>query len=88
VDKIIPTPINFNRVGIILSSNVDSYCFRIIRIFNIINFYFRDRCGAKLATLHCNIGSIASGPGLSSDGSPTSRHPLLLLVAGKRARSQ
>jgi hypothetical protein len=67
-DKIIPTPIDFNRVGIVLSSKVDSCYFRTVRIFNIISLHFRERGGTKLATLRCNIGSIASGPGLSSDG--------------------
>jgi hypothetical protein len=67
-DKIIPTLIIFNRVGIVLSSNVDSCRFRTVRIFNIISLHFGERGGTKLATLHCNVGSLASGPGRSSTG--------------------
>jgi hypothetical protein len=67
----IPTPIDFNRVDIVLSSNVDSFCFRIVRIFNIISLHFRERGGTKLSTLRCNVGSLASRPGCSSNGRKT-----------------
>jgi hypothetical protein len=67
-DKIIPTPIDFNRVGIVLSSNVDSCCFRTVRNFNITSVHFRERGGTKLATLCCNVRSLASGPSRSSNG--------------------
>jgi hypothetical protein len=70
-DKIIPTPIDFNRFGIVLSSNVDSCCFRTVRIFNIISLHFGERGGTKLATLSCNIGSLAIWPGRSSNGRMT-----------------
>jgi hypothetical protein len=50
-DKNIPTPIDFNRVGIVLSSNVDSCCFRTVRIFNIISLNFGEPGETKLATL-------------------------------------
>jgi hypothetical protein len=79
----------FNRVGTILSSNVDSCRFRTVRIFNIIRLHFEERCGTKLATLHCNVGSLACGPGHSSNGRMTmlarcysNRRPLLCDVIG------
>jgi hypothetical protein len=66
-DKIIPTPIDFNRVGIVLSSNVDSCSFRTVRIFNIISLHFGERGGSKLATLRCYVRSLASRPDCSSN---------------------
>jgi hypothetical protein len=62
-DKIIP--------GIVLPSSVDYCSFRTVRIFNIISLHFVERCGTKLATLHCYVGSLASGPGHSSNGQMT-----------------
>jgi hypothetical protein len=59
VDKIIPTPIDFNRVGIVLSSNVASSSFRTVIIFNIISLHFGERGWTKLATLHCYVGLLA-----------------------------
>jgi hypothetical protein len=67
-DKIIPTLIDFNRIGIVLSSNVDSCSFRTVTIFNIISLHFEERGGTKLATLHCYVGSLASGSNHSSNG--------------------
>jgi hypothetical protein len=90
-DKIIPTLINFNRVDIVLSSNVDSCCFKTVRIFNIINLHFGERGGTKLATLHCNVGSLASGPARSRNGQmmtlarcSSDRRPLLCDVIDAR----
>jgi hypothetical protein len=73
-DKIIPTPIDFNRVGIVLSSNVDSCSIRTVRIFNITSLHFGERGGTKLATLHCYVGSLASRPGRSSNSRTTLTH--------------
>jgi hypothetical protein len=67
-DKIIPTLIDLNRVGIVVSSTVDSCWLQTVRIFNIINLHFRERGGTKLATLCCFVGSLTSGPGLTSNG--------------------
>jgi hypothetical protein len=47
---------------------VDSCCFRIVRIFNIMSLHFGERGGTKLATLRWNVGSLESGPGCSSNG--------------------
>jgi hypothetical protein len=46
-DKSLPTPINFYRVDILLSSTVDSCCFGTVRIFNIISLYFREQGETK-----------------------------------------
>jgi hypothetical protein len=48
---------------VLSSSNVDSCCLRIVRIFNIISLHFGERGGTTLATLCCNVGLLASRPG-------------------------
>jgi hypothetical protein len=39
-DKSMPTPIDLNRVGKLLSSTVHSCCLGTVRIFNIISLHF------------------------------------------------
>jgi hypothetical protein len=41
-------PINFNIVGKLLSSTIDSYCLGTVRIFNIISLHFGEWGGTNL----------------------------------------
>jgi hypothetical protein len=44
------------------TSTVDSCWLWIVKNFNIISLNFGERCGTKLATLRCYVGSLVSGP--------------------------
>jgi hypothetical protein len=60
-----------------------------VRIFNIISLHFGERGGTKIATLRCNVGLLASGPGRSGNGLPTSRclllhDPALVAMVGRQ----
>jgi hypothetical protein len=66
-DKTMPTPINFYRVDILVSSIANSYCFGIVRIFNILSLYFGERGGTKTCYPLLLCWAQASGPGLTSN---------------------
>jgi hypothetical protein len=68
-----------SRVGIVLFSNVNSYSFRTVRIFNIISLHFRERGEIKLTSLHCYVGSLASEPGHRSNGQTTLARSTVIL---------
>jgi hypothetical protein len=67
-DKSMPTPINFYRVDILLSSTVDSCCLGTIRIFNIVGLHFREQGGTNLLLFvallgHWQVGRVALATG-------------------------
>jgi hypothetical protein len=60
-DKIIPTPIDFNRVVIVLSSTVDYCSFRTVRILTSSVFILESEMGLNLLLFVAMLGHWRAG---------------------------
>jgi hypothetical protein len=56
-----PTPIDFNKVGKLLSSTVYSCCLGTVRIFNILSLHFGERSGTNLVLSIATMGHWQAG---------------------------
>jgi hypothetical protein len=61
-DRILPSPIKLNRVDKFLSYTIDSCSLWIVRVFNIVSLYFRERGGTNLLLSVTSFGRWQAGP--------------------------